>query len=57
MASGTVATVEDSGAHAALEGAAGSTTPSARKAKKRRGRKMVNVGCADEQGQRQSEDI
>jgi hypothetical protein len=53
MASGTVATVEDSGAHAALKGAAGSTTPSAREAKKRRGRKMVNVGCADEQGQRQ----
>ena len=57
MASGTVATVEYSRTYAALEGAAGSTTPSARKAKKWRRRKKVNVGCADEQGQRQCEDI
>ena len=57
-ASGTAATVEINGAQAALEGVAVSaTTPSAGKAKKRQWGEKMTVDCADQQSQRQSEDI
>jgi hypothetical protein len=50
-------TAEGCGTQATLEEAARSTSPSAGKVKKRRGRKKMTVDCADERSQRQSGDI